>query len=123
MINKVTPLLSSLSNIKINRFHIDPKTDTIKLNLNNDSISEIIFNDVLSFYYMDNDDSIPDDNNNISLNNIMYCEVNNNEHFNIPNGEEGDVNISIPNFVLELSDSAVFIEANSITIDQKEYLV
>lgn len=120
MNNKVTPLLSDITNMPINRFQIDTKNDKIKLNFtdNNKKIDEIIFDEVISFYYLDHEDS--DENENISLNNIMYCGSVP-ELINIADGD--DVTVSVPNFVLELSASNVFIEANSITINNETFVV
>ncbi len=127
MNNKVTPLLTSLSNIEIEKFHIDTKNDIIKLNFNkklkDNSISEIVFKDVTSFYYLDNDEELPTtEDKNISLNNIMYCGTAPNDFINLA-VQEDDVSVSVPNFVLELTDSSVFIEANSIVIDKETYAV
>lgn len=119
----VTPALTNLSNVTIDKFHIDTQNDIIKLNFINNSISEIVFKDVTSFYYMDNDDEISsEEHDNISLNNIMYCSKGIEEIMNLPDSEEG-LSVSVPNFVLELSDSSIFIEADSITIDKQKYLV
>lgn len=137
MNNQVTPLLTSLSNIAIEKFQIDTKNDIIKLNFNKDEnqkVSEIIFKDVTSFYYMDNDSVLDNEESinqknksnedkSICLNNIMYCNNTGNDFVNIASSHDDDSSISIPNFVLELSDSSVFIEANSITIDKKKFIV
>lgn len=124
MNNNLMPALTSISKLPINTFQIDTKNDIIKLNfesINDDSqVSEIIFNDVVSFYYLDHDDAT-DQNESPSLNTIMYCGNSTPDYINIP--EEDDVAVSIPNFIIELNDSNMFIEANSIVIDQKKYIV
>lgn len=121
MNNLVTPALTNLSNVVIDKFQFDTQNDIIKLNFIDNSVSEIIFKNVTSFYYLDNDNNTTD-NGNTSLNNIMYCGKGIEDLMNLPDQDEG-ISVSIPNFVLELSDSSIFIEANSITIDKKKYIV
>lgn len=124
---QVTPLLTSLSNVEIDKFQIDTRNDIIKFNFSiegtQNKISEIIFNDVTSFYYMDNNDELPTtEDKNISLNNIMYCGNAPDEFINISSNDD-DIAVSVPNFVLELTDSSIFIEANSIMINKQKYVV
>jgi len=121
MNSKVTPLLSGLQNMPIDKFQIDTKNDTIKLNFteNSKKIDEIIFDEVTSFYYLDHDQE--DHDEHTSLNNIMYCGAQTPDYIDI--SEDEDVAVSIPNFVLELNDSNVFIEANSIIINNEKYVV
>lgn len=120
MNNKVMPLLSDLTNMPIDGFHIDTKNDKIKLNFteNSKEIEEIIFDEVVSFYYLDHENV--DECEIISLNNIMYCGTAP-EMINIEDGDE--MSVSIPNFVLELNTSNVFIEANAITINKETFEV
>jgi len=120
MNSKVTPLLSDLSNMPIDRFQIDTKNDTIKLNFteNSNKIDEIVFNEVTSFYYLDHD--LEEDTENTSLNNIMYCGM---QSTDLIDTEDENVAVSIPNFVLEFNDSNIFIEANSIVINNQEFVV
>lgn len=121
MNSNITPVLSGLSNIPIDKFQIDTKNDMIKLNFtkNNNQIEEIVFNEVTSFYYLDHDEI--SEETSASLNNIMYCGSQAPDYIDI--SEDDNVAVSIPNFVLELNDSNVFIEANSIVIDKKKYIV
>ena len=120
MNSKVTPLLSDLTNMPIDRFQIDTKNDTIKLNFteNSNKIDEIVFNEVTSFYYLDHD--LEEDTENTSLNNIMYCGM---QSTDLIDTEDENVAVSIPNFVLEFNDSNIFIEANSIVINNQEFVV
>ncbi|MCH4887365.1 hypothetical protein EZV73_07270 [Acidaminobacter sp. JC074] len=120
MNSKVTPLLSDITNMPIDRFQIDTKNDTIKLNFteNSKEINEIVFNEVTSFYYLDHD--IEEDTENTSLNNIMYCGMQSTDFIDT---EDENVAVSIPNFVLEFNDSNIFIEANSIVINNQEFVV
>ena len=120
MNSKVTPLLSDITNMPIDRFQIDTKNDTIKLNFteNSKKIDEIVFNEVTSFYYLDHD--IDEDTENTSLNNIMYCGM---QSTDLIDTEDENVAVSIPNFVLEFNDSNIFIEANSIIINNQEFVV
>lgn len=121
MNSKVTPLLSGITNMPIDKFQIDTKNDTIKLNFteNSKKIDEIIFNEVTSFYYLDHD--LDEDSTSTSLNNIMYCGIQEPDFINI--SEEEDIAVSIPNFVLEFNDSNIFIEANSIIINNEKFIV
>lgn len=115
---ELTPLLSNIGNLSLNKFQIDTKNDRIKLNFNKqpNQVSEIIFDEVTSFYYLDHDNE--NDTGKNKLNNIMYCN-NTIDFFE----EDEEAQISVPNFILELNDSNVFIEANSIVIDEKKYKV
>lgn len=118
----LTPVLSTIGNLPIDKFQIDTKNDTIKFNFdrkdNPNQISQIVFNEVTSFYYLDHDsdDQLEKDNN--QLNNIMYCGGSS----EIIEGDE-DVQVSVPNFILELNASNVFIEANSIVINERKFIV
>lgn len=118
----LTPLLTSITKLPIDAFHIDTKNDIIKLNFDangeQSQVSEIIFNEVTSFYYLDHDEEKAEDEK-ISLNNIMYCGDSMPEFVKMSEDEE----VSIPNFIIELNDSNMFIEANSIVIDQEKYTV
>lgn len=125
MNSNLTPLLSKITKLPIDAFQIDTKNDIIKLNFNSinseEQVSEIIFNEVTSFYYLDHDQERDSENENTSLNNIMYCGDSMPDFVDF--SEEDDIAVSIPNFIIELNDSNMFIEANSIVIDQKKYLV
>lgn len=120
MNSKVTPLLSDLTNMPIDKFQIDTKNDIIKLNFteNSKEIDEIVFNEVTSFYYLDHDQE--EDTENTSLNNIMYCGT---QGTDLIDTEDENVAVSVPNFVLEFNDSNIFIEANSIIINNQEFIV
>ena len=123
MNSNLTPLLTALTKVPIDKFQIDTKNDTIKLNFekNNSHVTEIVFDEVTSFYYLDHDQEDTIEDESISLNNIMYCGQGTPDFINIH--DEDDIAVSIPNFVLELNDSNVFIEANSIIIDKEKYIV
>lgn len=124
MNHNLMPILSSISKLPIDTFQIDTKNDTIKLNFEasntSEHIKEIIFGEVTSFYYLDHDNAT-DRDENTSLNNIMYCGQQFPDIINLP--EEEDVAVSIPNFIIELNDSNMFIEANSIIINEEKYVV
>lgn len=124
MNNNLMPILSNISKLPIDAFQIDTKNDIIKLNFtsdeNQEKVKEIIFNDVTSFYYLDHDKN-SDDALKQSLNNIMYVGYQASDYIDIP--EEEEAHISIPNFIIELNDSNMFIEANSIVIDSQKYTV
>ena len=51
----------------------------------------------------------------------MYCGIQEPDFINI--SEEEDIAVSIPNFVLEFNDSNIFIEANSIIINNEKFIV
>ncbi|MBN2794853.1 MAG: hypothetical protein JXR88_05570 [Clostridia bacterium] len=123
MNSNLMPILSSISKLPIDTFQIDTKNDVIKLNFISDDkqgkIKEIIFNEVTSFYYLDHDKK-SDETIKQSLNNIMYVGYQASDYINAP---EDESNISIPNFIIELNDSNMFIEANSIVIDSETYMV
>lgn len=115
---ELTPVLSSIGKLPIDKFQIDTKNDRIKFNFNkaNNQVSEIIFDEVTSFYYLDHDNG--NDTAKNQLNTIMYCG----QQFDIIEEDE-DTQVSVPNFILELNDSNVFIEANTIVIDEKKFTV
>ena len=66
-------------------------------------------------------------NSNLDFNDLKFVEAHEITHLLLghtgPYSEEDEMEISIPNFIIELNDSNMFIEANSIVIDQKKYLV
>lgn len=123
MNSALTPLLSKISQLPIDAFQIDTKNDSIILNFNSkdngEQVSEIIFNDVTSFYYLDHDKVSEEEN--VRLNNIMYCGDSMPDFVDF--SDEEDLAVSIPNFIIELNDSNMFIEANSIIIDKQKYMV
>ncbi len=137
--NTITPKLMEVSNLPINKFYIDNTNEKIKLSLTDksNSIKEIIFNDVKSYYFLNKDENFdifnhldmenkfyfnlnPNEKNESkykNLNNIMYCK----EDYYIENHE--DMMFVRPNFIVELNDSNIFIIANSINIDNEVYNV
>jgi len=50
----------------------------------------------------------------------MYCGM---QSTDLIDTEDENVAVSIPNFVLEFNDSNIFIEANSIVINNQEFVV
>lgn len=121
MNQELMPILTSISKLPINAFQFDRKNDSIKMNFSKTEtaiVNEIIFNKVTSFYYKDHDKK-GDEHSTENLNKIMYCGDRPYDLLEIP--EDEDTLVSIPNFIIELNDSNIFIEAQSIVINKEHY--
>lgn len=122
MNQNLMPILTNISKMPIHAFQFDTKNDRIKVNFSKNDfneVNEIIFDQVTSFYYKDHDGQ-ENDYSHENINSIMYCGHQPYE-LNLP--EDDDMMISIPNFIIELNDSNIFIEAQSIVINKEQYKV
>jgi len=123
MNTELMPILTSISKLPIDAFQFDRKNDSIKMNFiksEEADINEIIFNKVKSFYYKDHD-SNEDTYQSENLKSIMYCGDRPQDFLDLPEDEE--MMISVPNFIIELNDSNIFIEAQSIVINNEHFAV
>lgn len=121
MNQELMPILTSISKLPIDAFQFDRKNDSIKMNFSKSEtaeVNEIIFNKVTSFYYKDHD-SQGEEHITENLNTIMYCGDRPYDFFDLP--EDEDTLVSVPNFIIELNESNIFIEAQSIVINKEHY--
>ncbi len=129
--SKLMPLLDSLQQSIIEKFDIDIPKEKISIHIKNNTDSDdkvkIIFEEVFSFYFINEieDLSIKPCFDYTQLNSIGYYENGVGEFANLdcPDDEITEKDISLPNFALELFDSSIFIEARSIKIDDKKFKV
>ncbi|MCG8540541.1 MAG: hypothetical protein MJA82_11470 [Clostridia bacterium] len=130
-VSKLTPLLDSLSQSTIKKFDINIPKDKISIHVkdssNSDNNVEIIFEEVFSFYFINENEVLSKKPhfNSTKLNSIGYYEKGIGEfaNFDCSDEEIDEKDISAPNFALELLDSSMFIEARSIKIDDKRFRV
>ncbi|MCT4565655.1 MAG: hypothetical protein N4A68_15265 [Maledivibacter sp.] len=128
---KLQPLLNSLKQSTIEKFDINvPKEKIsidIKPNSNSDDKVKITFEEVFSFYFINDEGNLSQKScfDYTKLNSIGYYENGLGEfaNFNCPDDEITEKDIALPNFALELIDSCIFIEARSIKIDDKNFRV
>lgn len=128
---KLEPLLNSLRQSTIEKFNINvPKEKIsidIKTNSNPDDKVKIVFEEVFSFYFINEKGHLSQKScfDYTKLNSIGYYENGIGEfaNFDCPDDEITEKDISLPNFALELIDSSMFIEARSIKIDDKNFRV
>lgn len=121
MKSKITNILDTLDSFEIKNFSINSPANSISMNLSNteDQVN-IEFKEVLSYLFV-NDDNIMDTRpmNNGDLNKIAYYQggvfgLASNYHLD---EEDLEANTCYPNFVVDLKDSCLLIEAGAIDID------
>lgn len=127
---KLIPLLNMVESLLINKMNINMRADTISLKLiklqeNNEEI-EIIFEGVSAFYYIDENKQIHYDWDikSTNLNSITYYSdgIGEFQAIEVINGVEVEpFAVSHPNFVLEMMDKSLFIEAQSVKINNKKF--
>ena len=129
--SKLMPLLDSLQQSIIEKFDINIPKEKISIHIKNNDASDdkikIIFEEVFSFYFINEngDLNIKPCFDYTKLNSIGYYENGVGEFANLdcPDDEITEKDISLPNFALELFDSSIFIEARSIKINDKKFRV
>lgn len=127
---KLVPLLSKMESLAINKMNINMRQDTITLRLKplhekRDEI-EITFEGVTAFYYLDENKQVHYDWDlkATNLKSITYYSDGIGEFaaIEVVNGiEVGPFAVSYPNFVLEMMDKTLFIEAKAIKINDKKF--
>ena len=127
---KLIPLLNMVESLSINKMNINMRADTISLKLiklqeKNEEI-EIIFEGVSAFYYIDENKNIHYDWDiqSTNLNSITYYSdgIGEFQALEVINGVEVEpFAVSYPNFVLEMMDKSLFIEAKSVKINDKKF--
>lgn len=137
MTNTLNNVLDNINDKTVNKFRFEMESEKVIFDLNptEDTFSEIAFEGVLSFFYVDSERK---DNletkaiDNETLKSIQYYRDGIGEFMSInPNALEEAIEadipignlISIPNFALEMRDSSIFIEAEKIIIDGQSYSV
>ncbi len=126
---KLIPLLSQMESLAINKMNINMRKDTITLKLKTlqekrDDI-DITFEGVSAFYYIDENKQVHYDWDlkATNINSITYYSDGIGEFaaIEVIDGiETGPFAVSYPNFVLEMMDKTLFIEAQSVKINDKE---
>ena len=127
---KLIPLLNTIESLSINKMNINMRKDTITLKLlplqsNNEEV-EITFEGVSAFYYIDENKQVHHDWNlkATNINSITYYSDGIGEFaaIEVINGiEVGPSAVSYPNYVLEMMDKTLFIEAVSAKINGKKF--
>lgn len=129
--NKLLPLLNKLGSSKLEKIYINIPKEVISMDIKTkndlDNIYNIIFEEVNSFYFVNEEGKIL---NNLPLdssylNSIGYYQNGVGEFICVDsqNDEIRDEDVSLPNFAIEMLNSAMFIEARSIKINDKTYRV
>ena len=129
--SKLTPLLETLKQSVIEKFDISIPKDKIsmdiKMNNNCNDKVKIIFEEVFSFYFINEKDDLVRKSclDYTKLHSIGYYKDGVGEFANLdcPEDEITEEDISLPNFALELLNSSMFIEARSIKINDKKFRV
>jgi len=131
--SKLEPLLTSMSQSTIKSMNINVPGEVISLDIkkeNLDSSSEysIVFEEVFSFYYVNEEGTIVEKPyiDSTKLSSIGYYKDGVGEFINtdVENDEDLSENdISLPNFAIEMLNSSIFIEARSIKINDKKFKV
>ncbi|HAS74191.1 MAG TPA: hypothetical protein DCS67_08625 [Clostridiales bacterium UBA8960] len=126
MTNNFHPLLDNYSKGKISTINFEMDLDKISLAIstnNTNTPTEIIFEDVKAFYYIDHDMptelTLTDEN----LNTISYDTYGFGEFSAVNAHTEDELFVSIPNFAVNIKDSSLFIDAHKIRIDNQEFRV
>lgn len=126
--SKLTPLLDGLKQSIIEKFDINIPKDKISIHMKTNNKSDykvkITFEEVFSFYFINEDESLST-KNCTKLNSIGYYENGVGEFANLDyeDDEITEKDISLPNFALEFLNSSMFIEARSIEINDKKFRV
>lgn len=127
---KLIPLLNKMDSLSINKMNINMRKDTITLKLRplqekREEI-EITFEGVSAFYYLDENKQVHYDWDlkATNINAITYYSDGIGEFaaIEVVNGiEVGPFAVSHPNFVLEMMDKTLFIEALAVKINDKKF--
>ena len=123
MPKNINPIIDSYAKGKISaiNFNIDSETISVAIK-NKDGIenTEIVFEDVKAFYYIDHDTHtellLADD----ALNAIAYDDFGFGE-FSTTTEDDNDSFVTIPNFALNFEASSLFIDAHKIRINNQAY--
>lgn len=127
---KLIPLLNTIESLSINKMDLNMRKDTITLKLvplqKNEDELEITFEGVSAFYYIDENKQIHHDWDlkETNINAITYYKDGIGEFaaIEVVNGIEiGLSAVSHPNYVLEMMDKTLFIEAISAKINGKNF--
>lgn len=123
----IEPILNDIGTGTIENFHIDNNNNEIVVHIkgNNGNLKTLRFKDIKGYYFMDISDS-----NNLNLddyisdlNTVSYYKSGFGRFANVNMNNPKNVNVSIPNFAINLINSSIFIEAETIEIDEESYKV
>jgi len=125
MPNSLNPIIDSYAKGKISAINFNMASDTIAIAIRNhggDKNTEIVFEDVKAFYYIDHDLQSELLLSNEALNTISYDDFGFGE-FSAKSNDDDDLYVTIPNFALNLEASSLFIDAHKIRINDQAYHV
>jgi hypothetical protein len=125
MPNSLNPIIDSYAKGKISAINFNMDSDSIAIAIHNhggEENTEIIFEDVKAFYYIDHDLQSELLLSNDSLNSISYDDFGFGE-FSAKSDADDDLFVTIPNFALNLEASSLFIDAHKIRINDQAYHV
>jgi len=125
MPNSLNPIIDSYAKGKISAINFNMDSDSIAIAIHNhggEENTEIIFEDVKAFYYIDHDLQSELLLSNESLNSISYDDFGFGE-FSAKSDAADDSFVTIPNFALNLEASSLFIDAHKIRINDQAYHV
>ncbi|MDN5299985.1 MAG: hypothetical protein PWP51_2538 [Clostridiales bacterium] len=123
--NSLNPIIDSYAKGKISAIHFNMDSETISIAIrdkNSTENTEIVFEDVKAFYYIDHDTHSELKLSDEALNAIAYDDFGFGE-FSAAAEDEDDLFVTIPNFALNLEASSLFIDAHKIRINNQAYNV
>lgn len=125
MPNSINPIIDTYAKGKISAINFNIDSETISIAIEpKDGIenTEIIFEDVKAFYYIDHDTHSELLLSDEALNSIAYDDIGFGE-FSTAAEDDDDPFVTIPNFALNLEASSLFIDAHKIRINNQAYNV
>lgn len=122
MANDIYPLLDTYAKGKINAVNFDMDLDMISVAISNElsEATEIVFEDVIAFYYIDHDLEHDLKLTASELSAISYDTLGFGE---FSTHAQDDLFVSIPNFALNINESSLYIDAHKIVINNEAYKV
>lgn len=123
----IEPILNDIGTGTIENFHIDNSNNEIVVHIKgkNGHLKTLKFKDIKGYYFMDISDSntLQLDDYISNLNTVSYYESGFGRFANVNMNNPKNVNVSVPNFAINLINSSIFIEAETIEIDEESYQV
>ncbi len=122
MAKNIYPILDAYAKGKIDTVNINMDYDIISVAISNEYAepTEIIFEDVKAFYYIDHDMEIDHMLSNTQLSAISYDDLGFGE---FSTKSQDDLFVSVPQFALNINDSSLYIDAEKIRINNEAYQV
>lgn len=128
MNNKINPMLDNEINGNINSLNINTDVDQISIGISNTSSlnknSNVTFENVNAFYFIDEESNLSDTlTKSSALNLISYHQDGFGEFTSVTFSSQDEVMVSIPNFAVMMNDSSLYIDADLININGKSFRV